>query len=208
MVKRQLGLKAHMVRQYLCLSFVIATLLSRSTSHAAEPERRTFSLAAGVGPLLFVQERHAPPLCCGERDGWVAAGAQLQFEAGAMLGQYVRAFGGAGFAYELGIQQGKTGDRLRMAMARFGFDVIAFHRENVALGLGLLGSYGHVSGTFSRYPASPDAERALVGAGLRARLDLFPLFTERAGIAFDVGATKYMIVHQTWNASTMFVWAL
>lgn len=78
------------------LGLSIATVLAPSPARAAEPELRLISLGAGAGPYLFEQLNHAPPLCCPERDAWVAMGGHLRLEATLALGGYLRLFAGGG----------------------------------------------------------------------------------------------------------------
>ena len=188
----------------------LALLIAPSISRAANAEQPAFSLAGGVGPHLFVQEGHAPPLCCGERDRWTAAGGQLRVEVTALLGRHLRLFLGGGYAHDLHAAERHGADRLRVFDARLGLDLIAVRHDNVTAGFGLFGALGRVDGTFPRYVAEY-AERArvgagLMGAGLRARVDIFPLFGETTGLAVDVGGAKYMIAQNAWNATVMFVW--
>jgi len=188
-------------------SAVFIVLLGGGAVHADELEaaRGPLTIEAGLDLGTFVQEGHAPPLCCGERDSWTAVGTGVRATIGYDLWRHLRISASARYAFQAHFADGAGADRIHVTEAIVGVDAMTARYNGVVFGAGVLGAYGRVQGTFPR--ESREATDPLRGLGLRMRFDIFPI-AGTAGLAVEGAFVKYAIVQHALTLGASLYWPL
>ncbi len=171
-------------------------LLSSGVAFGSAGDRSGFSLSLGAGYRSFVQEGHAPPICCGERDEWTAHGAQLGLRPGWFIGQHLELYAELLGSFVRADAEG-MGHRIWLTSATVGAGFLVSDGVPLYVHVGM--GFARAAGDFGHEVALREVEKEQIGAwllgtqlGLSYELVRFEQSKLRLGL--EATYTQYWIV--------------
>ena len=167
-----------------------------ASAQAAEPLPGGPSLGALVGASLFVQEGHAPPLCCNERDHWSVIGPKVGIRGGWGFGEYFELTVDLrfGMAYGSSNQYGEERDNQVRTFDMIGGGNLRLPVGIVSITLGGGAGASHISGEFSTVPGESSSTSLGVAVALQGRLGVEVRVLPTFSLGIEASAMKHLIV--------------